>query len=509
MKTALLVVTCALTLGCATAPPATKTAWREGPADPLADLVPAGPAGPFGGGTVSLEDGTKVPLAPLGLPSDDERALLSRFAAGDESGAVMLQAFARVSGASTAAEVARVVALAERNIELVRPDVEAAAGEAAKGRALLEALHRQLLRHYALEQDSPAVALETGSFNCVSSAVVYDTFAHVLGLHTIAANRVMHSYAMLVADGRRIEVQTTSPDGFAAPMTAAQFDDFLARRGLPAMPFTTPVLTGNAALFAHVLENRLSNHHDGSLDSTRPDAEPRMWAQVALTERMVLLSPRDPKYLQDHVAGWQQLMGFYEARERRPEAFAANREAHRAALAWGDPKIVAMSRTNVLASAEAWLDELLEAGRPRDALRVYDESRRLVGCPGPEACERLEAWTRNDTFVAAQACEARGDAAGAWALVDVLSARVPPGAAAGNFIHHLEAELGRRAKAGDFTGGEALATSGWERVFCARPGPGAAPACAHLASSWSRTLLASDPLRARAWARRALALDPD
>jgi tetratricopeptide (TPR) repeat protein len=86
---------------------------------------------------------------------------------------------------------------------------------------LMKFLHASVMRNgFETGQTSLAVLFDTGKFNCVSSAALYYLIGSNLGLDlrviSIPANGTQpgHASLNLVAGGKRIQVEPTSPDGF-------------------------------------------------------------------------------------------------------------------------------------------------------------------------------------------------------------------------------------------------------------------------------------------------------
>ena len=94
--------------------------------------------------------------------------------------------------------------------------------EEERGKALLKLLYRDYLKSYSLNQTKIDVALETGVYNCVSSAVLYMALAKAAGLDVRGQRTSQHAFCSIylpVAGGKagqlkKIDVETTNPYGF-------------------------------------------------------------------------------------------------------------------------------------------------------------------------------------------------------------------------------------------------------------------------------------------------------
>lgn len=86
---------------------------------------------------------------------------------------------------------------------------------AEDGAKLLQFLHAgPMNRGYKTDQTDLHVLLETGEFNCVSSAALYTVMGQRLGIDVRAVELPGHVFSVLATRGRKIDVETTSPHGF-------------------------------------------------------------------------------------------------------------------------------------------------------------------------------------------------------------------------------------------------------------------------------------------------------
>lgn len=87
--------------------------------------------------------------------------------------------------------------------------------EEAKGEAILSAMYEKVLSQYQLKQTKVDVALNSGTYNCVSSALLYLALASDFGLDARVQETAKHAFITLyLSDGRKIDVETTNPFGF-------------------------------------------------------------------------------------------------------------------------------------------------------------------------------------------------------------------------------------------------------------------------------------------------------
>ena len=92
--------------------------------------------------------------------------------------------------------------------------------EEERGKAILKYLYRDYLKTYSLNQTKIDDALETGLYNCVSSAILYMVAAKAAGLDVRGQSTTQHAFCSIyVPDeqsgkSKRIDVETTNPYGF-------------------------------------------------------------------------------------------------------------------------------------------------------------------------------------------------------------------------------------------------------------------------------------------------------
>ena len=103
---------------------------------------------------------------------------------------------------------------ARAGFDAIKPIVEREADPKARARALLVALHDRTLRAYAVDQTYLHVILDTGVYNCLSSAVLYNIYAGWLGMPSGISILPSHARGYVDAGGHRYEVEVR-----AAPQT--------------------------------------------------------------------------------------------------------------------------------------------------------------------------------------------------------------------------------------------------------------------------------------------------
>ena len=95
-----------------------------------------------------------------------------------------------------------------------------ALSEEERGRAILKYLYRDYLKKYSLNQTKLNVAIENGTYNCVSSAVLYLAAAKAAGLQVCGQHTTEHAFCSLYVPSdvegktKKIDIETTNPYGF-------------------------------------------------------------------------------------------------------------------------------------------------------------------------------------------------------------------------------------------------------------------------------------------------------
>lgn len=138
--------------------------------------------------------------------------------------------------------------------------------EKERGRRLLLAMHDQLLTDvYDEDQSALSVLLQTGVYNCISSALLYIVLAEEFGLQASGVMMPSHAFVQLsLSDGSVLEVETTSADGFNvirdAQFFAEQADDWFTERRLVVASYDDYELRRVVSATQLGLENMWSQH---------------------------------------------------------------------------------------------------------------------------------------------------------------------------------------------------------------------------------------------------------
>ena len=128
---------------------------------------------------------------------------------------------------------------------------------------ILTYLHRNILRSYSLYQTRVDTIFTNGSFNCVSSAVLYIIFCESAGIRTSAVVTRQHAFVMVHIDGQDIDVETTNRYGFE-PGSRREFHDQFGRltgfSHVPVQNYRDRQTINIIQLITLIFNNRIVEH---------------------------------------------------------------------------------------------------------------------------------------------------------------------------------------------------------------------------------------------------------
>jgi hypothetical protein len=134
-------------------------------------------------------------------------------------------------------------------------------GDAARAEACLTWLHDNVFTAYSEGATTIDLILDTGRFNCVSSAVLYLMALRSQGILASGVKTLDHAFCIVSVEGRAIDVETTNPHGFD-PGTKKEFlDAFGATTGYAYTPpgnYSHRTQVGEKQLLALILSNRIA-----------------------------------------------------------------------------------------------------------------------------------------------------------------------------------------------------------------------------------------------------------
>lgn len=125
----------------------------------------------------------------------------------------------------------------------------------------LEYLHAGTLKRYDFRQVRIDTLLDGGSYNCVSSAVLYLVLARSVGLTVGGVRTTDHAFCTVQVGARTVDVETTNPYGYD-PGSRKEFTDSFGKvTGFAYVPPTSSrdrTAVGERGLLALVLHDRVS-----------------------------------------------------------------------------------------------------------------------------------------------------------------------------------------------------------------------------------------------------------
>ncbi len=134
--------------------------------------------------------------------------------------------------------------------------------ERQKAEFVLEYMHKNFLGSYRLKQTRIDTLLETGGYNCVSSAVLYSILATAVGLDVSGVNTSDHAFCSVRIDDKQIDVETTNIYGFE-PGTRIDFhDNFGKTTGFSYVPpgnYRDRNRIDILKLFSLIIQNRIAD----------------------------------------------------------------------------------------------------------------------------------------------------------------------------------------------------------------------------------------------------------
>ena len=227
----------------------------------------------------------KVSGKKIGL-TDDERKLFADACDGRLDTFSFAEACLMASGVTDAARRKAYLVKLDTIEKDARQAIASAKTSAEKAEKLLKFLHAGPMKGgYQSKQTDLHVVLDTGKFNCVSSAVLFNVIGRRLGLDLIAVEVPQHVFSVLRDGDRKLDVETTNARGFNAngQKTAKSKDRYAGKRREVNELGLASVIAYNHGV-AMVEEKRyheamLANFRALSLDSTNPGA-----AQNALAD---------------------------------------------------------------------------------------------------------------------------------------------------------------------------------------------------------------------------------
>jgi tetratricopeptide (TPR) repeat protein len=178
-----------------------------------------------------------IPQNPsTGLRLDPLPEVLALSAAGEP---LELQTFIRSALIFSGASGQELDRAQERIFQLIaelKRQLSGVADPRQRAEAALAYMHEGVLRRYDERQTGVDVLLSRGSYNCVSSGILYAILVKALGLEVWGVRTSDHAFCRVQAGEQAYDVETTSPFGFDPGKRKEFTDDFGTVTGYSYVP---------------------------------------------------------------------------------------------------------------------------------------------------------------------------------------------------------------------------------------------------------------------------------
>jgi tetratricopeptide (TPR) repeat protein len=289
--------------------------------------------------------------------TEDEKGLFAEARAGKLDKWSFAEAALLASGVTDAGARKTHLAKIDDIVARARKATEGARSPHEKGEKLLQFLHEgPMAQGYESNQTLLSTLLDTGKYNCVSSAVLYNVVAGRLGLEARAVEIPGHVYSVLYVHGKPIDVETTNAHGFD-PANPEQREKLRKEKGITVLADKHSGQgreVRDLGLAAVIWANR-----SASL------AEAKRYHEAALAGfRALCLDPESPGALTNAQAALNNGCLYLSGEGKHEEA-----ERMAGVGLELDPANNSLRNNHVLACL-AWAESLRKAGKEDDALAV-------------------------------------------------------------------------------------------------------------------------------------------
>ena len=312
-----------------------------------------------------------VIAALKGVPIDstlraDEAAMLADGADGRFDTIGFAEAALIASGATDEAERKAEIAAIDRLVAAATDAVAGSVDVAAKGEKLLRFLHAGPMKGgYEADQTDVSRIIETGRFNCVSSAALYNIVGRRLGLDVRGVEVPEHAFSVLYDGRRSMDVETTITDGFNPARNPAAVERFTRQTGFTYVPEThrrERREVNDAGLVAIIYFN-----HGVTLGKRGMHAQ-----SLAMNLRGLRLDPDSASLVKNTIATLTNWSKSLLDAGRFGEAAAVSKAAM--ALAPDDYGI----RRNATAAFVGWAQAEADADRIAEGVRVLEDGLAIL-----------------------------------------------------------------------------------------------------------------------------------
>jgi hypothetical protein len=147
--------------------------------------------------------------------------------AGVRSARELFRETLRASGITGEAETALYESLFEDFVAKLSDKAGRSRSSYRRGLKMHRFLQKTLLRRYNATADGIHRIFDKGEFNCVSATLLYGIAARALGLDASVVESPRHIFLRLNLDGREVDIECTSPDGYDIRGDVGRFSSFV------------------------------------------------------------------------------------------------------------------------------------------------------------------------------------------------------------------------------------------------------------------------------------------
>jgi hypothetical protein len=349
-----------------------------------------------------------------------------------------------VSGVSEPDRIAAYEAKLDSIFAGLKSEADSIADPSAKAEAVLSYLHKTSFKAYREDATTLDGVLDTGIFNCVSSALLYALAAKSLGIEVAAVRTSDHAFCSVRIGDRSIDVETTNPYGFD-PGNKKEFKDSFGRA--TGYAYVAPGAYGDRRditlreLAGLVLSNRAS-----ALERSGRYAQA---VKVGADYAAILPGEETSAFLSDRV---NNLVASFEARRDYAGAEAAALAA--AAALPEDGRVASLA-------AQASYNRAAALAQAGDWAGAFDRAAVLLASPGSGADkasrDALAELMRSSLSALGRALAQKGDFEGARRAVADRTATASAQAAKEAYAEIGDIELVRAANGMAFAQAQATA----------------------------------------------------
>lgn len=142
--------------------------------------------------------------------------------------------------------------------------------EAERTDQTLHFLYNTLLSSYSENQTLVDVAIETGTYNCVSSAVLFMYFMKKQSVTISAVETPLHAFCTVQIDGQTVDVETTNPFGYNPGHKKEIESDSLSQKkfvSVPAKKYANRHTVNDRRIISLIYNNRIASLQRQKKDS--------------------------------------------------------------------------------------------------------------------------------------------------------------------------------------------------------------------------------------------------